>query len=364
MYPRPLPALKRKAVNPGLPTLAIAEDRPLAMSDFRRPRTSVANVGGRSILTKPTGTQLYVPGFLADATQEYLDRRQAAAVKFLVGPPKRRFAFRRQGASGGFTQDEFAQDVQQDQFTGYDDDNMVVDMQQDQFIGLGVAPVIAAAGVKIASGLIKGSSTGSSNAWTDAAADRARAGDPSGVRDVVVQGGFTSNGGWHGAVGKGADYYARDVLNQLIDEGVVAGPHVDHNSWRTLPDGRPANNPSLWRLAPKQLLPAPKAVSPAGGVVAVPTPPPAIIPAKPAYALPAQASAAGGGDVVSVIANALQSILSPGAAPAPTPDAGPAPTDIQAGAGSGMMGKLLLAGLGMFVLPELMKGMKGGRRRR
>ena len=38
---------------------------------------------------------------------------------------------------------------------------------------------------------------------------------------------MTSNGGWHGAPGKGADYYARAALNTLIAQGFVTGPEDD-----------------------------------------------------------------------------------------------------------------------------------------
>src|SRR5712664_4816915 len=101
---------------------------------------------------------------------------------------------------------------------GMDNEEPALDMQQDQF---GFAPLTIVAPV---AGLIRGSSTGSSNAATDRAAVAARMGDPSGLAFIVQQGGFTSNGGWRGAVGKGADAYARSVLNSLITDGVVIGP--------------------------------------------------------------------------------------------------------------------------------------------
>lgn len=83
---------------------------------------------------------------------------------------------------------------------------------------------------------LKKSSAPGSNAATDDAANRARAGDASGLAFVVRSGGFTSNGGWHGAVGKGADRYARVVLQNLINEGVVVGPAVDPGHWSFMPN--------------------------------------------------------------------------------------------------------------------------------
>lgn len=176
---------------------------------------------------------------------------------------------------------------------------------------LGIAPAIAiGVGQKIGSVLFHGSSTPASNAATDAAANRARAGDPAGLAFVVQQGGFTSNGGWRGAVGKGADTYARQVLNQLINEGVAVGPLVDPNSWRyTLPDGRPSNNPNNWHLA------SPGGIGPSG---------------------PQAGPSTSAGPVQSTFA----------------------PLTMAAGVGSGSMGPLLLVGLGALALAAVVGGRK------
>ena len=72
---------------------------------------------------------------------------------------------------------------------------------------------------------------------------------PLALAALIRQGGMTSNGGWHGAPGKGADLYARETLNTLIAQGFVTGPVLDPASWRTLPSGAPANNPANWSLS-------------------------------------------------------------------------------------------------------------------
>lgn len=92
-------------------------------------------------------------------------------------------------------------------------------------------------------GLLKKSSTGASNAHSqDAYNAIVSSGDVGALRELVRLGGFTSNGGWHGAVGKGADKYARTLLGQLVDAGIVVGPRVDPDHWY--------NNPNGWSLAP------------------------------------------------------------------------------------------------------------------
>lgn len=237
--------------------------------------------------------------------------------------------------------------------------------------GLGFAPLAIAAGAK-AAGIhisLKGSSAPASDRATDDAAARARAGDPSGLAFVVKQGGFTSNGGWRGAVGKGADYYARDVLNSLIDDGTAIGPRVSHDSWTRLPDGSRANIPTLWRLASQLKAPAvssPGMAPPTGSGPAV---------APPAPSQPVGIMAPGGG-VPSVpgspgmapptgTVNFPVYIPSPsgatgdesGAPPAATP---PAPQRQEAGLfGGGGDNKTLLVltavGLGAVVLSNITK---------
>src|SRR5438128_6053401 len=115
--------------------------------------------------------------------------------------------------------------------------------------GIGIAPLIAAEGFKVASGLIHSSSAPASDATTDRAAAGVRAGDLNALALLIRQGGMTSNGGWHGPPGKGSDRYARETLNNLIALGFVVGPTLDPASWRTLPNGAPANNPAQWQLA-------------------------------------------------------------------------------------------------------------------
>lgn len=117
-----------------------------------------------------------------------------------------------------------------------------VALPQEPQRGFGVVPLAIVA--PIAGGLIHGSSTGSSNSATDSAYNRVVAGGPDArgaLQFLVAAGGFTSNGGWHGAVGKGADTYARTKLGQLVEAGLVIGPTVDPQHWYT--------NPTGWRLA-------------------------------------------------------------------------------------------------------------------
>jgi len=212
--------------------------------------------------------------------------------------------------------------------------------------------------------LIHGSSTGTSNAATDRAANDARNGIASGLAFVVKQGGFTSNGGWRGAVGKNADYYARQKLNDLINEGVVVGPLVDVASWKTLPGGGVANHPNNWRLAAKAApVGAPGTTTPGYTQPVLPPPPIGIMapgggtqplpPAPPSMATPPTFAPPGTTPLLPAPDGTLPE--------EPSPSQKPQEAGLFAGlANLDTTGKIVLAGSGLFLIAQVMGG---GRRR-
>lgn len=241
-------------------------------------------------------------------------------------------------------------------FDGMDNDEPALDMQQDQF---GLAPFAIAAGAKTAGVKLslKKSSTPGSNQASLAASEGVRAGDANALNFLIVQGGYTSNGGWRGAVGKGADYYARGLLAQLLADGVIVGPPVDVNNWKT---------PHNWRLAPKSGVPAgyipptptqPIGIlAPGGGVNPIPpaTPPaaPPSMAVPPTFAPPdAQAT--------------LEPASDGAPSEMPTESQKPREAGLFAGlANLGPTGMLMLAGSGLFLIAQAMpKGRRRSRRR-
>lgn len=276
---------------------------------------------------------------------------------------------------GAFTAEDVAADVQQDQFAALAPSSVVASAakramrrrlrrgsRREQNAQLGIAPIIVG-GAQIARGFIHGSSTGASNAATDAAAERVKAGDAAALAFVVKQGGFTSNGGWRGAVGKGADYHARDVLNDLINGNFVVGPLVDHNSWTTLPGGGKANDPRLWKIAPTVPPGAIAATIPQGPVSIIPTLPPGVtapVPQGPVATMPPPAPGQSVIDQLKSLFSTPPAVATPTTvavtlpAPGEVPTRTPTEAGLFGGGGDSTMKYLLLAGVGLFALSLVM----------